>query len=68
VTRYVHADDWLTDECPNAEPVYGSTANAHVCPKVDGEGYPPGDRLKYMTCKNCGAVIWGFSLIEEHPW
>ncbi|HET6915024.1 MAG TPA: hypothetical protein VFH56_02930 [Acidimicrobiales bacterium] len=44
-----------------------STAKLHVCPKVEDDEYPRGDRLKYMTCKNCGSVIWGFLKIEEDP-
>lgn len=74
MTRYVHSDDWADDVCPNfpETPPPGhyyspNTKRSHDCPKVDGDEYPPGDRLTYMTCKNCGSVIWGFSKIEEDP-
>lgn len=72
VTRYVHADNWETDECPNLpDPplgyFYPPGTNTHICPTLTYGTDAPGDRFHYMQCQNCTAVIWGHFQIEEDP-
>lgn len=47
--------------------MYESSRGKHVINRLQESLYPPGDRSFYMTCKNCGAMIWGYFAIEEDP-
>lgn len=59
--REVHFRDWVTDECPNAQ-------GKHLIGACSTSSYPSGDRLQFMQCENCDAVIWGYFRIEEEPF
>lgn len=64
MTRYVYAWDWETDACP----LPGGDVGNHINPLPPDNLFPSGDRIRFMTCVNCGVVIWGHYNIEEEPW
>lgn len=61
-TRYIKADDWLTDPCH--DPTGRHDTNVTYTSIFNGNRATV-DRTEYMTCKHCGAVIWGYHIIKE---